>query len=394
MDVTHLDIKLYFYLPTMWSMKHEPNSLDDFHGAPKTVEQAKSWDGSPLIVYGPTGCGKSLLTSLIAGYFGFEYLDLSDEPHEVLVSASESTSVLGGRKLLVVEDVEKYPKVSKLSDLCGKTRNPLIFTTSDFSSKKLNSLKKKCGRLQIRKPRAQTIANYLSVVCERENVSADKEVLRKVAVNSGGDFRAALIDLEKIALGCESISESDLLLLENRDRKSDVYWCLSQVFGGRDIKEISRSTLNIDAMPRDVLFWVDENTPRLYRDPKCLRDSYAHLSRADIFLSRIRRRQYWGFLRYAAPLITGGVNVCRPEKVHYTQYRFPGLWISMSRAKKTNKLELTLAEKLTPHLHVSKTVIRKQYIPLLRRLFEGKMVSEEDLIALDLSSEEIDYLKK
>jgi len=281
-----------------------------------------------------------------------------------------------------------------IGELVEKARNPIIMTADDMSNKKLATLKKKCAALQLRRPLPASIVKRLQEICGLEGVACGKDVLERVAKSSGGDVRAAVNDLETLATGRASVSDSDAAqVVSVRDRSSDIYRALSVIFGGRQIRQVVESTWEVDEELRDVIWWVEENTPRLYPDRAAIGEAYGNLSRADIYLGRIMRRQYWGFQRYANVLMTAGVNVSRPAKINFTQYQFPGYFAALGRTKSNRAFEKSISAKMGPRLHVSSKVFVREYIPLYRTLLSGKKMSEEELREeYKLEDDEIDYL--
>ena len=218
--------------------------------------------------------------------------------------------------------------------------------------------------------------------------------MTSIAKAAQGDVRAAITDLQQVAAGKESIREGDYdASTLTRDRTSDIYRALSIIFGGRDLAKVIASTWNLSEQPRDVLWWVDENTPKLYRDPGSVAGCYRNLSRADVFLGRIMRRQYWGFLRYANALMTAGVNSERPEKINFTQYTFPGYFASLGRTKSQRNMETAIAKKMGPILHVSQATAKMEYIPLYQGLIKAGGAEKDSVAELfRLDSDQLAYL--
>lgn len=376
----------------MWHVKHRPASLDGFMGK-SAVEQARKWDGAPVIVYGATGTGKTLLSRLIAAERGWDVIDVSGENLGEAESIANTGSLYGNKKMLLIEDVDSLRDIKAIGGLVDNTCNPIVLTTRDYGSRRLSTLKKKCGKLQLRRPIPASIVKHLRGICEAEGVEVDKQVLDGIAKNAGGDVRAAVTDLETVATGRESVGAGDVDVLPDRDRDSDIYRALSVIFGGKVFRDVVACTWDLSEQPRDVLWWVEENTPRLYQDRQAIQDSYSSLSRADVFLGRILRRQYWGFLRYANVLMTAGVNACRPEKVNYARYMFPGYFAAMGRSRGGRNMEDSIVAKMGPPLHVSGRVVKREYIPLYRFLLKRKCVEPEMLKRrYDLDDEDMDYL--
>jgi replication factor C large subunit len=271
--------------------------------------------------------------------------------------------------------------------------NPLILITSDFKSKKLATVKKRCQKVQIRKHTSSSVAKLLRGICEKEGVDVEDEILKRIAENASGDIRAAINDLETLAKGKNKIIESDMELIKERDKTSDIYKALSAILIKRDLQKAIRSTYNLNEQPQNVLLWIDENLPKVVKGKEELSQAYKYLSRADIFLGRITRRQYWGFLRYANPLMTGGVNISRGDKVGFAMYQFPFYIIRMGQTKKERNLKKNIGLKLSGEFHCSSKVVAGEYIPLLRTLIKNNKIDVGELAErFRLDDDEVGYL--
>ena len=378
----------------MWHVKHAPTSLDAFLGK-ASVEEAGKWDGRPLIIHGGTGTGKTTLARLMAAERGYDVVEVTDENIGSAENMANTGSIFGNRRMLLIENVDDIKDIKAVAAIVEGSKNPVILTTADYSSKRLATIKKRCADLQLRRPLPASIAKHLQSIADAEGVSVEKAVLDEIAKGCGGDIRAALNDLETLAKGRKNVREADTLGVKpERDRQSDIYKALSTIFGGRDFRKVVESTWDLDEELRDVIWWVEENTPRLYQDRQAICDAYGSLSKADIYMGRIMRRQHWGFLRYANTLITAGVNSSRPEKVNFAQYMFPGYFMAMGRSKGDRKLEASISAKMGPKVHASARLIRREYIPLYRLLLAKKKVATEDFRReYSLDDEETGYLE-
>jgi replication factor C large subunit len=376
----------------MWVQRYRPGCLDDFISK-AAVSEIRGWDGSPLIVYGATGVGKTTLVELVAKDRGWDVHLVDDDSIQSAQDIANTKSIFGGEKLVVVEDADSIRDLKALSALVVGSRSPVILTTSDYSSRRLATLKKKCKSLQIKKPLPSSISKVLALICAAEGVKCEKSVLDAVAKNASGDLRSAIHDLNALSTGRGQVLEEDLeSLSQNRDRTQDIYRALSTIFGGRNLKEVISSTWDLSEQPRDIIWWVDENMPKIYREREAIGGSMEALSRSDLFLGRIQNRQYWGFLRYANALMTAGVNVCRPQKLSFTQYGFPAYFMALGRSKSQRNIEDSIAEKISPHIHTSKKQFKKHYISLFRLLISRGKMDEGALSQFRLTPEEVEYL--
>ncbi len=379
----------------MWTLKHKPQGLDECSINKKAIEEIQGdIHRKPILVYGQVGTGKTTIIELIAREQGLELVEITDDNIINAVTASQSASITGKKKLIYINNPENIKKIREIGKLLSKTRNPLMLETSDPNSRRLNTIKKKCRQINIRKPTSASVTKILGQVCEREGIRVEKKLLRKVAENSAGDIRSALIDLETIAKERTEIREGDLSILEPRDRTEDIYKILSRILVKEDFNQAVKSTWSLDLQPRDTIMWIDENIPRVYREREDLYRAFQYLARADRYMSRIHERQYWGFLRYANPLMTGGVNAARKGKIKPSYFQFPRYIIEMSKTKKERELKKSIGEKLSPRLHASSRIIAEQYIPLYRTLLKQGETSPEELKRrYRLDSEDIEYLQ-
>src|SRR3989338_10366797 len=73
---------------------------------------------------------------------------------------------------------------------------PIIMTANDLESDKLKEIKKLSEVIIFDKIKTKKIGDILKNICLKENVCFDDTNLRKISINSNGDIRAALNDLQ------------------------------------------------------------------------------------------------------------------------------------------------------------------------------------------------------
>ncbi len=380
----------------MWTQKYKPRSLGEIFGNRKLIEIIKGYKWKkPLLIYGASGVGKTVISETIARELNYELIEINERNIENAKNISQTSGIFGKRKLILVDNVDQIENIKLVVQLLKETKNPTLLITSDLSSKRLKTIKTLCEKIQIRRPHTLTIVNILLDICKKEKIEVEKRLLEEIAKNSNGDIRSAINDLETIAKGKKRIKEEDLEILEKRDRETDIYNALNLILMGKDFQKALESTWNLSEEPRNILLWIDENLPRVFRGKDEINLAYHFLSRADIFIGRVMRRQYWGFLRYANPLMTGGVNLAKGNsRVNYTRYQFPMYIIKLSRTKKERDIERSIGEKLSPFLHVSEKIVTKEFIPLFRILLKNEKIDEKELVErFGLNPDELEYLK-
>jgi len=275
-----------------------------------------------------------------------------------------------------------------------ETKNPTILITADFKNKRIAAIKKYCGSMQMTRPRSMVVAKILQVICRKEGIEADTKILNEISENAKGDIRAAINDLETVAFGRKKLTEEDLKVLSPRDVVIDISKAMETIFKASELETAMKVMWDLTEMPSDVLPWIDEILPKVYEENEITRGFY-YLSRADMFIRRIQKQQYWGFLRYASPLMSGGVALSKekPAKPFNDYMQFPQYWAKMGRTKTERDIKNSIGGKLHV-LHVSKKVAAREFIPLFRVLLKNKKLSGEELEAeYKLNPDEIEYLK-
>ena len=151
-------------------------------------------------------------------------------------------------------------------------------------------------------------------------MNCDPDALMLIAERAGGDMRSGINDLQAAAQGQRELKLEDVATAE-RDVKSSIFKVLDVIFKGNNAQEALQASYALDESPEDLINWVDENLPLAYRGLD-LFWGYDRLSRADIFLGRVRRRQVYGLWRYASFLMTGGVQAAKAASIPWL-HSFP-----------------------------------------------------------------------
>ena len=112
-----------------------------------------------------------------------------------------------------------------------------------------------------------------------------EDVLTQIATRAGGDYRAAINDMQGRAV---ADYESD-----DRNREESIVPALMKVLKTTKFEVAINALDNVDLDMDKRLLWVEENMAREYLIPLDLSRAFDALSLADVFRGRIRRWQYW-----------------------------------------------------------------------------------------------------
>ncbi|MBU4075822.1 MAG: replication factor C large subunit [Euryarchaeota archaeon] len=320
-----------------WTEKYRPQTLSQVIGHNKAVEElrqwAKNWNSGmkdrAVVIYGRAGIGKTTVAHALGHDMGWEVMELnaSDQRtaeiiEKVVGSASQMSTLEGaGKKRLVIMDeadnihgTADRGGEKAIVELIKKTSQPIILIANELYDMSLG-LRGACRPIQFNSVLSRSMIPALKKIAEAEGVTCGLGVLEKIAENAGGDLRSAINDLQAAAQGKNRLEPDDIATGE-RDTKENIFKMMAKIFKGTDIIETHKATFGLDENPEDLIQWVDENLPLEYAAPSDLERGYYYLSRASLFLGRVKRRQNYNMWRYASVLMTSGIMVARTNRYH------------------------------------------------------------------------------
>ncbi len=376
----------------------KPQSLSSLVGNPTAFSRAREWavkwaSGSPqkpLLVCGPTGCGKTALAHALANEFCWELFEFnaSDLRNEEAVSgllshSAQSSSLFGSRRLILIDDADSLSGkgdrggTGAMAKMLQTARQPVIITAQNFWGKELSPLRAHCEPLELRRVQVGAIAALLKKLAAQHKLALTPEQIEKIAQASGGDVRAALNDLQ----GGNSLA--------TRDSEKGIFETVRTIFKSEKYAE-SRTAAFSSETERDMLkWWVASNLPLEYDRPFDLAEAFNSLSRADVFDGRITRTQYWGYLRYSTDHLSAGVSTAKSAPYHkYTALAFPEYIRSMGSSKSGRTLRKSVLKKIAASCHCS----LPQATTYLQQLEFVAKKSPEDLPIFNFDEDELDFL--
>jgi replication factor C large subunit len=331
----------------------------------------KSWKkGRALFVYGPTGSGKTLTVRLLAKELGYEILESTASERAVpeILKASEQRSLFFRKKLILIDEVELSPGTAVIK-LIKKSNFPVIFISINPYKSSITALRKRCSLVRFERIKPDIIARFLKDVCRKEKIEFEDKTLFQIAKMSNGDIRAALLDLEVlnyVGIGHEIIGY--------RESEENVFDTLKAIFSSKNLNSAKMALNNSDKSAEELLIWLEENAGE-YRSIEDIANAYNYLSKADVFASRILKRQAWSLQKYFIDLSVAGFVL---NKNSVFQYQYPRPY-----ARKNSEI----AEKIAKKLHVSRKEASEE-MPLIRGLMKKTDLAKE----LELNENDIEEL--
>ena len=400
-----------------WTEKYRPKSLSEVVGNAKAVAELRKWAEDwehgharkkAVILAGAPGTGKTSAAHALAADMKWGVLELnasdsrnysaikrvafSGAVHDTFSDTGEFISArAGGRKLIILDEADQLHESTErgadgrdLGDRGGKraivetvsrTRQPVVLIVNDrygLTREGGEALKDLCQVIRFDRIRRDVIRAALRRICESEGISWAPEALEELAARAGGDLRAAVNDLQSLTAGTMFLRMESLNALGSRDERAQIFDTVVDILKGTSVERARAAMRKLDETPEFVLLWLDENVPLEYRHPDDLDRAFGMLSRADVFLGRVSRRQQYSLWGYASDLMSAGVALAKRRKYsEFNRYRFPLWLVKRARLRGGNRVQRELLEKIGAYTHRSGYAARHQMLPLFRQLFDS-----------------------
>lgn len=398
-----------------WTKKYHPKTAKEIVGQETVIEKLRAYilaykkqKKKAVLLYGPTGCGKTSMVHAIAHELHLEILEVNasdtrnaDAIQSVIGIASRQMSLFSAGKVILIDEIDGLSGqqdrggVSALLDVLEKSAFPLILTANDPFDQKFSTLRKKVEMFECSILSHTSIYDRLKHICGMEHITHDETTLKSLARMAGGDMRAAITDLQTLTLSGKLAPES-LSLLAARNREESIKDALHRVFKTEDPALAIAAFDNVGEDLDEIMLWMDENIPQEYETPADLARAYDFVSKADIMKKRIQRWQHWRFLVYVSAYLSAGVAVSKEEKYRkVVEYKPTSriLRIWMANAKYAKRKDI--AKKVAEQIHASSKDVIQSTIPYLKMMFRrNKELAGQLIDEFDFNDEEVEWLKK
>ncbi|MEM0149272.1 MAG: replication factor C large subunit [Candidatus Micrarchaeaceae archaeon] len=374
--------------------------LDDLVGNEDSIKKLELYASEiesgrkrkPLLVYGPSGTGKTAAVGLLAKknrwniieFNAGDYRD-SESISSKLLPAATSTALFRKHNLILLDEIDelamRFDKGASAAiiELIEKSRHPIVFTANDRWSQKISFLRDKVDYVEFYKIDRKDMLKLLKRLCLKHAISASEDNLNFIVGLSNGDARSAINDLLAIADTEGDASE----LIGVRDRKIDIFNLLDHIFMANSFAGPLRALSSVDMQNDMLLNWVEENLPSRYTNAEDLSNGFDMLARASMFYSIASRSQYYTYWRYANAFMASGVALAKERNADtLRRYAFPRVIKSLSATKLGRGRAAAIAAKLQRTFHSSRRRIISSEMHMIAQQARGALLggtAKEDL---------------
>ncbi|AIF69248.1 hypothetical protein PAP_04165 [Palaeococcus pacificus DY20341] len=388
-----------------WVEKYRPKRLSELVNQEKALPKVKAWveewlKGRPkkkaILLYGPPGVGKTATAYALANEYGFEVIELnaSDERTYEKVSryiqAAYTMDVFGRKRKLIFMDEADNMEPSgayEIAKLIEKARNPIILSANKYWQVP-QAIRSKAELIEYKKLTQRDIMAGLWRIVKAEHLEVPKEVIKLIAQRANGDLRAAINDLQTVAVSPEDAEQ----LLAYRDVEKSVFQALGGIFASDSTKKARMAMWNVDKTPDELLLWIDENIPYIYTKPEEIAQAYEAISRADIYFGRANRSGNYGLWKYAIDMMTAGVAVAGTKKKGFLRFYPPKTLKILRDSKEERGIRDSIIRKIMKGMHMSK-LEAIETMAIFKGIFQYNPEKAAHIaVFLELGDKEIEFL--
>ncbi len=413
-----------------WTEKYRPKKLREVVGNEEAIEEFKKWaDGvhkakskKAVILHGPPGCGKTSAAHALSFEKGWEVIELNASDKRsagviknIVGQASTSNTFSKTTRLIILDETdnlhgnEDRGGKKAITDIVKRTPQPIILIAND-KRKMGQALQRNCKVIGFKRIDEHMIfRKVLKRISRAEGIEVEDKALHALIENANGDLRSAINDLHAISIskfGKSLISEGDIATGE-RDIEVDLFEALRKIFGveGYELQEVLSSLYNLDKTPEESIQWIYSNFS--YGNDK---ESFLHglhfLSRADMFLGRVKRRENYKFWRYASSLMACSVLSAKEMQNRKIELRgrqrqkryFRSPWQRVrvqgqsGEDRKYTPIREKIAKKIAEYCKVPLSYARFYVFPFLKVFFRDKRKAVDITASLRLDVPQIAFL--
>ncbi len=400
-----------------WIIKYRPRRLADVvnqdNAKKQFIDWLESWlKGRPtkkaVLLYGPAGCGKTSLVEAAAHEYGLELVEMNasdfrrkQDIERIAQTAARMRSLFARGKIILLDEVDGISgtadkgAIDAILHLIQMSRYPVVMTANNPWDQKLRPLRDAAIMIPFKRLTERHVILVLKRICEAEKIECEDAALREIYKRSEGDLRSAINDLQAIAEGYGRVTLSLVRALSSyRNREYSPFEALQKMFNARYLFQAKSAISQANIDYETMMIWINEHIPTYYEDPEEISRAYDALSRADVYMGRIRRTGAWDLLSYVFDMMGPGVAFSRKiYRYRWKAFRSPKRLQLLAQTKRSREVREGIARALAPRLATSRATVKRDVIPYLKIIFmNNPRYAARIAIGYNLTDEMIKWL--
>ncbi len=400
-----------------WIIKYRPKKIADVVNQDSAKKQFIQWleswlKGKPLkkaaLLYGPAGCGKTSLVEAAANEYKLEVVEMNasdfrrkQDIERIAKVAATMRSLFARGKIILLDEVDGISgmadrgAIDAILHLLEVTKYPIVMTANDPWDQKLKPLRDASLMIAFKRLSERDVILVLKRICQAERLECEDNALREIARRSEGDLRSAINDLQAIAEGYGKVTITLVRELSAyRYREYAPFEALQKLFNAKYIWQAKAAVTQTNIDYETMMIWVNEHIPTYYDGPEELARAFDALSRADVYMGRIRKSGSWDLLSYVFDMMGPGVAFARRiYKYKWKIFRSPKRLQLLAQTKRSREVREGIARALAPRLLTSKATVKRDVIPFLKIIFTNNpKYAAKIALGYELTEEMIKWL--
>ena len=289
----------------------------------KDTKSAQKIRSKGLLLVGMPGSGKTTTLTLFGEEYGYEIYEMNASDarnkksiNEHILDVIKQKSLFGSEKLLLIDEADGVSGtndrggLAEIVKLSKESPYPLVFTANDKTSDKIKAIKKITTVVDFEAHSYELLEGIAKRILSGEQVEYREQDLQEfIEQRDSADIRGFINDLQSSVWrenGKNTFIIELSINLELRTYTKKIEQVLEKIFYSYP-EDALNSTFNSDVNMDDLMLYLEENVPTLYRG-QALALAFNELAKADIFKGRIYKWQYWRYMVYIFFYSTFGVS--------------------------------------------------------------------------------------
>ena len=311
-----------------WIDKYKPKKLKEYLGNLSELVKIKDWlkhwnrkKSKSMIIFGPTGSGKTTLAYVVAKRFKYNVVELNSSDirtakHLKKFKLLAETDSPFTKNLILIDDIEVSQDqgfIKFVGEILQSTQNPIILTCADKYERKVSTIKRKCSSIELQYPSKPELTTFLVSIIKKEKRILNKKILNELLDNSKGDTRYCIINLEFHSIPCKQKTKKNNIA--KKEKKYNIFAGSNLLFNNKVSIE---DKVNIICTDRFMFEnYIEHNSIHTSQDLNHSVDRMDLLSDADLLSHSINANQNFSLIPYHANLLSGVTRNSKRKRIEF-----------------------------------------------------------------------------